>query len=209
MEDANFSEAESCLNCQSIGHDLLGCKGIPNVAQLLYFSAWRKNKKAVPRPVTGFCLFCSFSLPRISTFGGKPGGSPPPPFAAPCLILGSSGSTAALGFPSCLGHGFGFFKDADSHVAPPSYPGTAVGASDETVICRMVWDDESIAATLTAPERGSVRVRLDRLRHDTASILVGRTTAGEKCGASLFSKRPLSRRIAKTRAHRREETNHG
>ena len=131
------------------------------------------------------------------------------PLPHPCLILGSSGSTAALGFPSCLGHGFGFFKDADSHVAPPSYPGTAVGASDETVICRMVWDDESIAATLTAPERGSVRVRLDRLRHDTASILVGRTTAGEKCGASLFSKRPLSRRIAKTRAHRREETNHG
>ena len=103
----------------------------------------------------------------------------------------------------------GFFKDADSHVAPPSYPGTAVGASDETVICRMVWDDESIAATLTAPERGSVRVRLDQLRHDTASILVGRTTAGEECGVSLFSKRHLSRRIAKARAHRREETNHG
>ena len=80
------------------------------------------------------------------------------------------------------------------HVAPPSYPGTAVGASDETVICRMVWDDESIAATLTAPERGSVRVRLDRLRHDTASILVGRTTTGEEWlnGASLFLKRPLS-----------------
>jgi hypothetical protein len=55
---ANFSEAENCVNCQSIGHDLLGCKGIPNVTQLLYFSAWRKNKKAVPRPVTGFCLFC-------------------------------------------------------------------------------------------------------------------------------------------------------
>jgi hypothetical protein len=47
-----------------------------------------------------------------------------------------------------FGHGFGFFKDADSHIAPPSYPGTAVGASDELVICRMVWDDESIAATL-------------------------------------------------------------
>jgi len=46
----------------------------------------------------------------------------------------------------------GFFKDADSHVAPPPYPGTAVSASDETLICRMVWDDESIAATLTALE---------------------------------------------------------
>ena len=129
------------------------------------------------------------------------------PLPHPCLILGSSASRAALGFPSCLGHGFGFFEDADSHVAPPSYPGTAVGASDETVICRMVWDDESIAATLTAPERGSVRVRLNRLRHDTASILVGRTTTGEECGASLFSKRHLSRRIAKARAHRREGTN--
>jgi len=110
------------------------------------------------------------------------------PLPHPCLILGSSGSTAALGFPSCLGHGFGFFKDADSHVAPPSYPGTAVGASDETVICRMVWDDESIAATLTASEWGSVRVRLNRLRHDTASILVGRTTAGEECGAKSILK---------------------
>ena len=93
-----------------------------------------------------------------------------------------------LGSPSSLGHGFGFFKDADSHVAPPSYPGTAVGASDETVICRMVWDDESIAATLTASEWGSVRVRLNRLRHDTASILVGRTTAGEECGAKSILK---------------------
>src|SRR2546428_8916380 len=64
---------------------------------------------------------------------------------------GSGRSTAALGFDR-PGHGFGFFKDADSHVAPPPYPGTAVGASDETLICRMVWDDESIAATLTAPE---------------------------------------------------------
>jgi len=125
------------------------------------------------------------------------------------IRLRLSGSSASLGFPSCLGHSFAFFKDTDSNVAPPPYLGTAVAAGDETVICRIVWDDESIAATLTAPERGSVRVRLDRLRHDTASILVGRTTAGEKCGASLFSKRPLSRRIAKTRAHRREETNHG
>jgi len=101
--------------------------------------------------------------------------------------------TASLGFRG-PGHGFGFFKDADSNVAPAPYSRTAVGAFDETVICRMVWNDESGAATLTAPERGSVRVRLDWLRHDTASILVGRTTAGEECGASLFSKRSLSRR---------------
>src|SRR5437588_9554642 len=59
------------------------------------------------------------------------------------------------------------------------------------VECR---DGESIAATLAAPERESVRVRLDWLRHDTASILVSRTTAGEEWlnGASLFLKRPLS-----------------
>ncbi len=131
------------------------------------------------------------------------------PLPHPCLILGSSGSTAALGFPSCLGHGFGFFKDADSHVAPPPDLGTAVGAGDNALIRRMGRDGESIAATLTAFERGSVRIRLDRLRHDTASILVGRTTAGEECGVSLFSKRTLSRRIAKARAHRREETNQG
>ena len=115
------------------------------------------------------------------------------PLPHPCLILGSSGSTAALGFPSCLGHGFGFFKDADSHVAPPSDLGTAVGAGDNAPIGRMGRNGESIAATLAAPERGSVRVRLDRLRHDTASILVGRTTGEEWLnGASLFLKRPLS-----------------
>ena len=104
-----------------------------------------------------------------------------------------------MGFPywRAFPLSFGFFKNADSNVTPPPYPGTAVGASDETVICRMVWDDESIAATLTAPERGSVRVRLDRLRHDTASILVSRTTTGEEWlnGASLFLKRPLSSNI--------------
>src|SRR5207248_6077980 len=66
----------------------------------------------------------------------------------------------------------GCFKDADSHVAPPPYPGTAVSASDETLICRMVWDDESIAATLTALEGGGIRVRLGRLWHGTASIPV-------------------------------------
>jgi len=77
--------------------------------------------------------------------------SPPPPFTAPCLILGSSGSSAALGF-SGPGHSFDFFKDADSNVAPPPYLGTAVGAGYETVICRMVWDDEFIAAALRASE---------------------------------------------------------
>ena len=41
-------------------------------------------------------------------------------------------------------------------------------------------DGESIAATLTAPEGAGVRVRLDWRRHDTASILVGRTTAVEE-----------------------------
>ncbi len=99
-----------------------------------------------------------------------------------------------LGSPSSLGHGFGFFKDADSHVAPPSDLGTAVGAGDNALIGRMGRNGESIAATLAAPERESVRVRLDRLRHDTASILVGRTTTGEAWlnGASLFLKRPLS-----------------
>src|SRR2546427_5738389 len=46
---------------------------------------------------------------------------------------------------------FGFVKDADSHVAPPPYPGTTSRASDETVICRVVWDYEFIASTLPAP----------------------------------------------------------
>jgi hypothetical protein len=49
---------------------------------------------------------------------------------------------------------FGFFKDADSNVAPQSYLGTAVGAGDKAVIGRMVWDDEFIAATLRASEGG-------------------------------------------------------
>jgi len=49
---------------------------------------------------------------------------------------------------------FGFFKDADSNVAPPSYLGTALGTSNQTVICRMVWDDESIDAALRTSERG-------------------------------------------------------
>ena len=59
--------------------------------------------------------------------------------------------TASLGFRG-PGHGFGFFKDADSNVAPPSDLGTAVGAGDNALIGRMGRDDESIAATLTAPE---------------------------------------------------------
>src|SRR5438477_6757662 len=58
---------------------------------------------------------------------------------------------AALGFPWAF-YFFGFFKDADSNVAPPSYLGTAAGAGYETVICRMLWDDEFIAATLMANE---------------------------------------------------------
>src|SRR2546425_13273497 len=82
------------------------------------------------------------------------------------------------GLHVCRPFPVGFFKNADSHVAPPSDLGTAVGAGDNALIRRMGRDGESIAATLAAPERGSVRVRLDRLRHDTASILVGRTTAG-------------------------------
>jgi hypothetical protein len=49
---------------------------------------------------------------------------------------------------------FGFFKDADSHVAPPSYSGTAVGAGDKAVIGRMIWDDEFIAAALGTSEGG-------------------------------------------------------
>ncbi len=64
-----------------------------------------------------------------------------------------------LGFLSSLCSfplSFDFFKDADSNVAPPPYLGTAVGAGYETVICRMVWDDEFIAAALKASE-GSVR----------------------------------------------------
>jgi hypothetical protein len=51
---------------------------------------------------------------------------------------------------------FGFFKDADSYIGPPSDLITAVGASDQAVSSRMVWDDEFIAAALKASE-GSVR----------------------------------------------------
>ena len=41
---------------------------------------------------------------------------------------------------------FGFFQDADSNFAPLPYLSAAVGASDQAVVCRMIWDDESIAA---------------------------------------------------------------
>src|SRR2546427_12703387 len=83
------------------------------------------------------------------------------------------------GLHVCRPFPVGFFKNADSHVAPPSDLGTAIGAGDNALIGRVGRDGESIAATLAAPERESVRVRLDRLRHDTASILVGRTTGEE------------------------------
>src|SRR5438128_6869346 len=104
------------------------------------------------------------------------------------------GHPERAGLHVCRPFPVGFFKDADSHVAPPSDLGTAIGAGDNALIGRMGRDGESIAATLAASERESVRVRLDRLRHDTASILVGRTTTGEEWlnGASLFLKRPLS-----------------
>src|SRR5207245_11369132 len=85
------------------------------------------------------------------------------------------------------------YGESDLHVVSRSELGTAVGAGVDALIGRMGRNGESIAASLAAPERGSVRVRLDRLRHDTASILVGRTTGEEWLnGASLFLKRPLS-----------------
>jgi hypothetical protein len=109
-----------------------------------------------------------------------------------------SSSSTALGFPSWRVLSFGFFKDPDSNFAPSPYLSVAVGASDQAVIGRMIWDDEFIAATLMAPEGGSGRVRLDRLRHDTASILVGRITAGEECGGKSILK------TAFVKANRRE-----
>ena len=59
-----------------------------------------------------------------------------------------------LGFPSCLGHSVGFFKDTNSNVTPPPYPFAAISAGYETVVCRIVWNDESIAAALGAFEGG-------------------------------------------------------
>src|SRR5438046_1642649 len=71
---------------------------------------------------------------------------------------------------------------------------------------------------------GTVSLLLPHLRHLSGeacvSALIGsgmtlhpfwlvELPRGEKCGVSLFSKRPLSRRIAKARAHCCEGTNHG
>jgi len=50
----------------------------------------------------------------------------------------------------------------------------------------MVWNDESGAATLTAPERGSVRVRLDRLRHDTGPFWSSNYRRREMRGKSIL-----------------------
>jgi hypothetical protein len=48
-----------------------------------------------------------------------------------------SGRTT-LGFSSCaVLVSFGFFKDADSNVAPPPYPGAGVAAGYETVGYRL------------------------------------------------------------------------
>src|SRR5438874_13830090 len=58
------------------------------------------------------------------------------------------GHPERAGLHVCRPFPVGFFKDADSHVAPPSDLGTAVGAGDNALIGRMGRDDESIAATL-------------------------------------------------------------
>src|SRR6266496_5615369 len=84
--------------------------------------------------------------------------------------IAKKGTRTGGGLHVCRPFPVRFFKNADSHVAPPSDLGTAVGAGDNAPIGRMGRDGESIAATLTAPEGAGVRVRLDRLRHDTASI---------------------------------------
>ena len=68
------------------------------------------------------------------------------------------GHPERAGLHVCRPFPVGFFKDADSHVAPPSDLGTAIGAGDNALIGRMGRDGESIAATLAAPERESVRV---------------------------------------------------
>jgi len=62
----------------------------------------------------------------------------------------TSSSTATLGSPFCLGHGFSFLKNADSNVAPPPYLGTAVGAGYETVF--LEWS-------------GTTNLLLPHLRH--------------------------------------------
>src|SRR5437870_8373932 len=61
------------------------------------------------------------------------------------------GHPERAGLHVCRPFPVGFFKDADSHVAPPSDLGTAVGAGNNAPIGRMGRDGESIAATLAAP----------------------------------------------------------
>jgi len=58
-------------------------------------------------------------------------------FTRICPPALSSCCSVTLGFlSSCctFSLSFGFLKDADSNVAPQSYLGTAVGASDQAVI---------------------------------------------------------------------------
>ena len=107
------------------------------------------------------------------------------PLPHPCLILGSSGSTAALGFPSCLGHGFGFFKDADSHVAPTSYPGPQ--SAQVTRLSSVKWS-------------GTANLLLPHLRH----------LSGEACMSALIGSGMTLRPFWLVELpHRREETNQG
>jgi len=51
----------------------------------------------------------------------------------------------------------GFFKQADANFSPGAYRFTTAGAPDETVIGRVVRDDEFIAAAITTSERGGFR----------------------------------------------------
>src|SRR6266581_7290073 len=67
-------------------------------------------------------------------------------------VVVKSGRTA-LGF-ACAFYLFGFFEDADSHLAPRRYRRTTVGAGNETLVCRTIWDYEFIASTLRASEWG-------------------------------------------------------
>jgi hypothetical protein len=68
-------------------------------------------------------------------------------------VLDRLGCTSLLGL-ACAFALIKFVKDADSHVAPPPYPGTTVCAGDKAVVCRGVWDDEFVTATLRASEWG-------------------------------------------------------
>ncbi len=47
---------------------------------------------------------------------------------------------------------FGFFKQADANFSPGAYRFTTAGAPDETVIGRVVRDDEFIAAAITTSD---------------------------------------------------------